>query len=323
MGCDACTKANPEDQATSQEFLANAQRATFLDSAPSSTTFREQDFEMSKVWFITGAGRGIGAEIARAAIAAGDKVVATGRSVDQVKAVFAAYGDQVLCLPLDVSRESEADAAVEAAQAHYGRIDVLVNNAGYGQLGLFEEIGTDAIEGQFRTNVFGLMHVTRAVLPLMRKQRSGHVMNLASIGGFTGFEASSIYCAAKFAVEGFSESLALEVARFNIHVTVVEPGFFRTDFLDPSSVRYGAQKVADYDAIEGSPRADYESYNHQQPGDPVKLGQVLVQVSRMAKPPLHFLAGSDAVACATEAFERRRVEIAAHGALSVTTDIVT
>lgn len=200
---------------------------------------------------------------------------------------------------------------------------MLVNNAGYGQLGLFEEVGALDIERQFQTNVFGLMHVSRAVLPLMRKQRSGHVMNLASIGGFMGFEASSIYCAAKFAVEGFSESLALEVARFNIHVTVVEPGFFRTDFLDQSSVRYGAEKVADYDSVAGHPRPDYESYNHQQPGDPVKLGHVLVQVAAMQKPPMHFLAGSDAVSYATSAFERRQSEVVAHAALSATTDIVS
>ncbi|MES2785309.1 MAG: SDR family NAD(P)-dependent oxidoreductase [Pseudomonadota bacterium] len=275
---------------------------------------------MNKIWFITGAGRGIGADVARAAIAAGNMVVATGRNVAQLSAVFAPYGDKVLCLPLDVSREEQATAAVVAAVARFGRIDVLVNNAGFGQLGLFEEVPSAAIEQQFHTNVFGMMHVTRAVLPQMRAQRDGHIMNLASIGGFMGFEASAVYCAAKFAVEGFSESLALEVARFNIRVTVVEPGFFRTDFLDQSSVRYGTHKVADYDTT-GQPRADYESYNHQQPGDPAKLGQVLVQLAGMAQPPMHFLAGSDAVTYATEAFERRRGEIAAHASMSVTTDI--
>ena len=209
----------------------------------------------------------------------------------------------------------QAAVAVETAAARFGRIDVLVNNAGYGQLGLFEEVASADVERQFATNVFGLMHVTRAALPLMRKQRSGHVINLASIGGFMGFEASSIYCAAKFAVEGFSESLALEVARFDIKVTVIEPGFFRTDFLDKSSVRYGSRTVEDY------PRADYEDYNHKQPGDPVKLGRAVVQVASMAEPPLHFLAGTDAVACATETFERRRAEIDAHAPLSVTTDM--
>jgi NAD(P)-dependent dehydrogenase (short-subunit alcohol dehydrogenase family) len=276
---------------------------------------------MIKTWFITGAGRGIGAEIAQAALAAGDNVIATGRNVDQLSALYASHGDRVLCVALDVSKELEAAAAVEVAVARFGRIDVLVNNAGYGQLGLFEEVSSVDIERQFQTNVFGLMHVTRAVLPLMRKQRGGHILNLASIGGFMGFEASSIYCAAKFAVEGFSESLALEVARFGIQVTVVEPGFFRTDFLDKSSVRQGDGKVADYDLDASQPRADYESYSGKQPGDPVKLGRAIVRVVSMAEPPLHFLAGSDALKYATEVFDRRRAEIAVHAPLSVTTDI--
>lgn len=276
---------------------------------------------MSKVWFITGAGRGIGAEIARAALAAGDRVVATGRKLDQLVDTYSAYGERVLCLALDVAREQDAVSAAEVAVARFGRIDMLVNNAGYGQLGLFEEVSSADVERQFHTNVFGLMHVTRAVLPQMRKQRSGHIFNLASIGGFMGFEASSIYCAAKFAVEGFSESLALEVARFGIAVTVVEPGFFRTDFLDASSVRYGATKISDYDSSPEAPRADYESYNHQQPGDPVKLGKVIVQVAAMSEPPLHFLAGSDAVSYANAAIERRRAEVDAQAELSATTDL--
>ena len=226
---------------------------------------------MSNIWFITGAGRGIGAHIARSALEAGHRVVATGRKVKDLEAQFADHGDRVLCLPLDVARESQSVDAVAQAIDRFGRIDVLVNNAGYGQLGLFEEVTGTAIEAQFHTNVFGLMHVTRAALPHMRSQRRGHIFNLASIGGFMGFASSSIYCAAKFAVEGFSESLALEVARFGIHVTVVEPGFFRTDFLDTSSVRYGDTRIADYDDPQGAPRVDYSAYNHRQPGDTAKL----------------------------------------------------
>ncbi|MCU7370718.1 oxidoreductase [Paucibacter sp. O1-1] len=275
---------------------------------------------MSKIWFITGASRGIGAEVAKAALAAGDKVVATGRNVEQLKAVYAAYGEQVLSLALDISREQDAAAAVEVALARFGRIDVLVNNAGYGQLGLFEEVDSADVERQFQTNVFGLMHATRAVLPTMRKQRSGHILNLASVGGFMGFDNASIYCAAKFAVEGFSESLALEVASLGINVTVVEPGFFRTDFLDKSSVRYGSKKIADYEEASAASRSTYDSYNHQQPGDPVKLGRVLVELAAMTEPPLHFVAGSDAVSFAMSAFERRRNEVELHTALSVTTD---
>ena len=276
---------------------------------------------MSKTWFITGAGCGIGAEIARAALAAGDNVVATGRNAEQLGALYGNHGGRVLCVALDVGSEEEAVAAAEVAVSRFGRIDVLVNNAGYGQLGLFEEIAAQDVERQFRTNVFGLMHVTRAVLPRMRRQRSGHILNLASIGGFMGFEASSIYCAAKFAVEGFSESLALEVARFGINVTIVEPGFFRTDFLDGSSVRYGSTAVADYDSADGGGRASYADFNHQQPGDPAKLGRAIVQVASMAEPPLHFVAGTDALSYATVTFERRRMEIETHAALSATTDL--
>lgn len=280
----------------------------------------DQEVTVSKVWFITGAGRGIGAEIARSALEAGHRVVATGRKPSDLEATFKVHGGNVLCLPLDVAREPQSASAVARAVDHFGRIDVLVNNAGYGQLGLFEEVPVTAVEEQFQTNVFGLMHVTRAALPQMRRQRSGHIFNIASIGGFMGFESSSIYCATKFAVEGFSESLALEVARFGIHVTVVEPGFFRTDFLDATSVRYGDKRIVDYDDPHGAPRTGYEAYNHRQPGDPAKLGRALVQIAELAKPPLRFTAGSDAVAYAREAYVRRQAEIAEHAALSVSTD---
>ena len=251
---------------------------------------------MSKVWFITGAGRGIGAEIAKAALDAGDRVVATGRNVEQLEAAYRSFGEQVLCLELDVATaQSNAAAAMETAAAHFGRIDVLVNNAGYGQLGLFEEVTAAAVERQFETNVFGLMHVTRGALPIMRKQRSGQIVNLASIGGFMGFEASSIYCAAKFAVEGFSESLALEVARFGIKVTVVEPGFFRTDLLDISNARYARSTIADY-AAEGKAEAMWSGYHGAQQGDPARLGDLLEKIAGMDSPPNQFVAGSDAFA---------------------------
>ncbi len=279
-----------------------------------------QEEAVSKVWFVTGAGRGIGAEIAHSALEAGHRVVATGRKAKDLEANFAGYGDRVLCLSLDVAIESQSVDAVVRAVDHFGRIDVLVNNAGYGQLGLFEEVASTAIEEQFQTNVFGLMHVTRAVLPQMRSQRSGHILNLASIGGFMGFESSSIYCATKFAVEGFSESLALEVARFGIHVTVVEPGFVRTDFLDATSVRYGGKRIVDYDDPQGAARVDYGAYNHRQPGDPAKLGRALVQIAGLTNPPLRFAAGSDALAYARQAFDRRHAEIAEHAALSASTD---
>ncbi|BEP64433.1 oxidoreductase (plasmid) [Variovorax sp. V213] len=275
---------------------------------------------MSKVWFITGAGRGIGAQIAKAALAAGDKVVATGRDPAQLEKLYGEFGSSALCLPLDATREQDAIAAAQQAGSRFGSIDVLVNNAGYGQLGLFEEVSGEDVERQFQTNVFGMMHVTRAVLPVMRKQRRGHILNLASVGGFMGFDGASIYCAAKFAVEGFSESLALEVAPFGIKVTIVEPGFFRTDFLDKKSVQYGSRKIADYAEFSSNSRSAYESYNHKQPGDPARLGRAIVELSEMPQPPLHFVAGTDAVDFATKTFERRRAEIDSYAALSVTTD---
>lgn len=275
---------------------------------------------MSKVWFITGAGRGIGAATALSALEAGHKVVATGRNVEHLEKFFASYGDKVLCLPLDVTCEQQSAAAIVQATDWFGRIDVLVNNAGYGQLGLFEEIPSPAIAEQFQTNVFGLMQVTRAALPKMRHQRSGHIINISSIGGFRGFESSSIYCAAKFAVEGFSESLALEVARFGINVTIVEPGFFRTDFLDTSSVRYGGMQIDDYDDPQGGARVSYEAYNHRQPGDPAKLGNALVKLAELDEPPLHFLAGSDAVTFFLDTFARRQLEAARNIMLSTSTD---
>jgi NAD(P)-dependent dehydrogenase (short-subunit alcohol dehydrogenase family) len=247
-----------------------------------------------KVWFVTGASRGIGAETVKAALAAGDKVVATGRRLATVQNAFKTDADRLLPLELDVTDEQRAHAAVESAVARFGRIDVLVNNAAYGQLGLFEENTAAEIERQYATNVFGLFHVTRAVLPVMRRQRGGKILNLSSMAGMIGFAAASIYCSTKFAIEGYSESLALEVADFGIHVTIVEPGFIRTDFLDTSSVRYGSRRVDDYAAQAAELRARYDSYNHQQSGDPAKLASALVTLAAHDDPPLRYAAGSDA-----------------------------
>ncbi|CAO3433217.1 oxidoreductase [Azospirillum endophyticum] len=275
---------------------------------------------MSKVWFITGSARGIGAEVARAALAAGDRVVATGRNLAQLREIYAGHGESVLPVVLDVADETQAVAAIQAAIDRFGRIDVLVNNAGFGLLGRFEEIEAADIERQFATNVFGLFHVTRAVLPVMRQQRSGRILNLSSIGGVLGFAGASVYCSTKFAVEGFSDSLALEVAPFGIHVTVVEPGFFRTDFLDGSSVRYGTKQIEDYAVHSAELRSTYDSYSHRQPGDPAKLAAAMIALADAAEPPRHFLAGSDAVEMATGALEHRSAEIAAWRDRSVKTD---
>ena len=273
-----------------------------------------------KTWLITGASRGIGAAIAKAALAAGDKVVVAARSLETLQASYAGYGEQVLMLALDVNDETQVLSVVKAACTGFGTIDVLVNNAGYGQLGVFEEISATEIRQQFDTNVFGSMHMTRAVLPIMREQKRGHIFNLSSIGGLAGFEAASVYCASKFAIEGFSASLALEVAAFGIHVTIVEPGFFRTDFLDQSSVRYGGKHIADYATASSNSRQNYDSYNHQQAGDPDKLGAALLALANMATPPLHFAAGSDAINIVQAELDRHQQELQQWRTLSVSTD---
>ena len=275
---------------------------------------------MSKVWFITGAGRGIGAEIAHAALAAGDRVVAAARSLAQLKATFASADPaRVALAELDVAQEAHAPAAITAAVARFGRIDVLVNNAAYGLLGNFEELSPQEIQHQFSVNVFGVMHVLRAALPLLREQRAGHIINIASIAGVTGFDGASVYCATKYAIEGLSSSLSLELARFGIRLTTVEPGFFRTDFLDQSSVRYGQKVIEDY-AAHGSVENAYGAYHGKQLGDPVKLGAVVVRLAGMAHPPKQFLAGSDALAMAGAAIDARLTELHGLAELSCSTD---
>ena len=260
---------------------------------------------MSKVWMVTGATRGIGAEIVQAALAAGDQVMATGRDLERLRQRWSEVPrERIGFAQLDVTEPAQAPLAVAAALERFGRIDVLVNNAGYGLLGNFEEIAPEAIERQFQTNVFGLMHVMRAALPFMRRQGRGHIMNISSVAGLAGFGGASVYCASKFAVEGLSASVRQEVAPFGIHVTAVEPGFIRTDFLDDSSVEYGGE-------LEGyaSARAAFASYNHQQPGDPARLAQSLVQLAALPLPPAQFLSGSDAMGIASASLEARQAEI--------------
>jgi NAD(P)-dependent dehydrogenase (short-subunit alcohol dehydrogenase family) len=278
--------------------------------------------DKKKVWFITGAARGIGLEIAKAALGAGDRIVATGRKRDAVEAALPTKGD-VLALDLDVTDATRAFSVVEEAVEAFGRIDVLVNNAGYGLLGVFEGISHAAITKQFETNVYGTMHVTRAVLPMMRAQKGGRIFNLSSVGGAMGFDIASIYCATKFAVEGFSECLALEVKPFDIKVTIVEPGFFRTDFLDPSSIRWADKPTEGYaDYVRGMADA-YAAQNHARAGDPAKLGAALVRLSRVAEPPMRFLAGSDAVRYVGDRYQARLAELNAWKELSRATDIET
>jgi NAD(P)-dependent dehydrogenase (short-subunit alcohol dehydrogenase family) len=270
---------------------------------------------MSKVWMITGASRGIGAEIARAALAAGDKVVATGRNPGSVAEALGS-SDRLLALGLDVTMEEQAREAARAAIDKFGCIDVLVNNAGYALLGALEECSAEEVEAQFRTNVFGLLHVTRAVLPAMRARRSGHIFNISSLAGFHGDPGASSYCGTKFAVEGLSESLAREVAPLGIHVTIVEPGYFRTDFLSGASVNHAARTIDDYDQTAGKARRATAEVDGKQANDPKKLAQAFVTLANAEKPPLRFTAGADAVELLEKNLARKKLQLDQWRALS-------
>jgi NAD(P)-dependent dehydrogenase (short-subunit alcohol dehydrogenase family) len=275
---------------------------------------------MSRVWFITGAGSGIGAGTARAALQAGDRVVATGRNLDKVRNAYRdVASDNIAFVQLDVAQEAQAKAAVEEAVKQFGRIDVLVNNAGYSLLGNFEELTTADIERQFATNFYGVVYVMRAVLPVMRKQRSGHIINISSVAGVVGFKHCAAYGATKFAVEGLSLSVATEVEQFGIKITVVEPGFFRTDLLDARNVWWGSNVMEDY-AAEGNVQEMWSPYHGTQQGDPAKLGEVLVIIAGMENPPKLFVAGSDALTTITPAIEERLQATRANEELSRSTD---
>lgn len=275
---------------------------------------------MSKVWFVTGAGSGIGAATVKAALQAGDQVVATGRDLDKVRTALSDVAtEKLIFVRLDVADEAQAQSAVNEAARTFGRIDVLVNSAGYSLLGNFEELSTTEIEGLLSTNFFGVMYVMRAVLPMMRKQRSGRIINISSLAGIVGFKHCAAYSAAKFAVEGLSHSVAQEVAPFGIKIVVIEPGFFRTSLLDRHNAKYGRSTITDY-AAEGTAEAMWSGYNGAQQGDPAKLGGVLVKIAGMENPPQQFVAGSDALAVAMPALEARLKELRTYEDLSKSTD---
>jgi NAD(P)-dependent dehydrogenase (short-subunit alcohol dehydrogenase family) len=268
-----------------------------------------------KIWFITGAGRGMGVDIAKAALAAGNAVVATGRNPDNVaKAVGAA--DDLLVAKLDVTRPADAEAAVQAAVDRFGGIDVLVNNAASFEAGYFEELTPEQIERQLTVSLIGPMNVTRAVLPVMRKQRSGHVVTISSLAGLVGFEYNTAYAASKFGVDGWMESLAPEVEPFGIHTTVVNPGFFRTELLTKESTNYAPASIEDYAERNAAMRELYESMDGKQPGDPAKLAQALLTIVDQEQPPFRFIAGADAIAQAEDKLAERRQQIDAYRDLS-------
>jgi NAD(P)-dependent dehydrogenase (short-subunit alcohol dehydrogenase family) len=269
------------------------------------------------IWFVTGAGRGMGVEIVKAALAAGHRVVATGRNPDAVaKAIGAGKSDDLLILKLDVTKPDDANAAVAAVAVRFGRIDVLVNNAGNFYAGFFEEISPDDFRAQIETNLFGPVNVTRAVLPIMRGQRSGLIVTISSTGGIAGQAFVSAYSAAKFGVEGWMESLAPEVAPFGIRTMLVEPGFFRTELLTDDSTKWPEPSIDDYAENTRQTVSAWKKMNGLQGGDPAKLAKALIQLATQPEPPLRWPAGADAV----ETFENKASELLAqanaHRALS-------
>jgi NAD(P)-dependent dehydrogenase (short-subunit alcohol dehydrogenase family) len=247
-----------------------------------------------KVWLITGAGRGLGVDIAKAALAAGHAVVATGRDAAKVAAAVGDH-ENVLAFKLDVTRPEDAQAAVEAAVAKFGRIDILVNNAGNFFAGFFEELSPEQVRNQIETLLFGPMNVTRAALPVMRKQRSGLLLTISSTAGIAGQMFCTAYAAAKFGIEGWMESLTPEIAPFGIRTMLVEPGFFRTELLSNDSTTYAQPSIDDYTEQTKEIVTAWKSMDGKQGGDPAKLADALVKLVALKEPPTRFAAGADAV----------------------------
>lgn len=269
-----------------------------------------------KVWFITGAGRGMGVDIAQAALAAGHSVVATGRDATRVRNAIGEH-DELLAVSLDITDQDAADAAAQAAVDRFGRIDVLVNNAGNFYAGYFEGLSADQVRAQMETNFFGPLNVTRAILPILRSQRSGQIITITSTAGIVGGEFSSAYAASKFALEGWMDSVRPEVAPFGISTMAVVPGFFRTELLvEGSSTILPEVEIDDYAERTAQSIAGFAGMNGQQVGDPKKLAQALVTLSDAGDLPAHFVAGADAMSASLQKFAAVQADIDAHQALS-------
>ena len=272
-----------------------------------------------QVWMITGAGRGLGVDLAKAALEAGHAVVATGRNPDTVAQAIGEH-DDLLVVALDVNSADEAAAAVSAAVERFGRLDVLVNNAGNFFAGFFEELSPQQVEKQVATILFGSMTVTRAVLPVMRSQRTGQIIAISSVAGVIGQSWCSAYAAAKFGLEGFIESLATEVGQFGITTTIVEPGFFRTELLSPESMTSAELSVDDYAEQTKQTEAGWRGMSGQQGGDPAKLAKGLIQLAGSDEPPARWVAGADAIEAVEGKAKTLLAQIEAHRELSSSLD---
>ncbi len=270
---------------------------------------------INKVWLITGAGRGLGTDIAKAALAGGHQVVATGRNTDKVAKALG-KSPELLVVRLDITKPADAESAVKAAVNQFGRIDVLVNNAANFYAGFFEELSPEQMDRQLSTSLVGPMNVTRAVLPIMRKQRSGLIITISSTAGLIGFEFGTAYAASKFGLEGWMQSMQPEVEPFGINTVTVNPGFFRTELLTEESTNFAERTIEDYNERRAKQMEFWKSYNGQQSGDPAKLAQALIQISGQEKPPRRFIAGADAVGTAEQVAATLRQQTDAYRKLS-------
>lgn len=272
----------------------------------------------TKVWLITGSSTGFGRSLTEAVLKHGDRVVATARKPEQLNDLVDQYPETAKAFRLDVTNPQNISEVVDFALLTFGQIDVLVNNAGYGTMGAIEEVSDEAIQRQFDTNVFGALKMMRAVLPLMRKQRSGHILNLSSVGGFVSFGATGIYCGTKFALEALSEALSKEVESLGIKVTIVEPGAFRTDF-NGRSLAAPEQPIDDYAPITGPFLNWLQEMDGKQPGDPDKAAQAMIKVVESDNPPLRLALGADAVSAIEAKLDSVKAELDAWKQVSLDT----
>lgn len=275
----------------------------------------------NSVWFVTGASKGLGLILVQRLLARGFRVAATSRNVADLVAHVGARDARFLPLAMELTSEASVAAAIAATTAHFGALDVVVNNAGFGQLGTVEEVTDVEARRNYDVNVFGVLNVLRAALPTLRAQRSGHVFNVSSIGGLVGgFSGWGIYCSTKFALAGLTEALHADLAPFDVKVTLVYPGYFRTEFLSAGSVGRPSQPIDAYAAARASETQHLSSIHGAQPGDPAKAADALIEVYQRANPPLHLLLGSDAVARAEAKLGQVQHDLDALRAVSVSTD---
>lgn len=274
----------------------------------------------NKVWFITGASKGLGLELAKKLLAEGFKVAATSRNEASLSAALGKASENFLPLEMDLVDEKSVKTAIDRAVNHFKTIDVLVNNAGYGLLGALEELTDAEARKNYEVNVFGLLNVIRNAMPILRANQSGHIFNISSVGGYYGeFPGWGIYCSTKFAVAGLTESLAAEIKPFGVHATIVYPGYFRTDFLKDSSLLVPENPIAEYKEVRKSESAHKDDINENQPGDPVKLAEALIKVSQDQNPPLHLFLGEDAFNMANQKIASVQKELEGWKSVSVST----